>query len=321
MASELRNPTPLRLPPLEASVGAGRVPSWNLAEVKHRSCPVCGDDAPELVCYRPDKLGVARCAGCEMIYLPEIPAPAEISNFYETYGHFKGLGAEVLSRSQLVRAALADRNIVILEASGGLKGSTLVEIGCSHGRFLQLARYSGAKVTGIEVDAHARSTLQRLNIENREVLNGNEQAEVVCAFQLVEHLANPQELFSKVSESLVEDGRLLLALPNGGEFEQVGESWIGFRADLEHFNYFNVKTLARLLVRNGLFVEHFWVHSQPSVARSKGLRRRAPTIERAFRKSLRRALEYPAISEIAGNGSYVLTVLARKTRAMTSVIV
>jgi len=297
---------------MEPSVGAGRLPSWNLTKARHRPCPVCNHDDSELICYRPDELPVARCIQCEMIYLPEIPDPREVSAFYEKYGDFKGLGLEVLSRPKLAKARLTDRHVAILLNSGGLKGSTLIDVGCSHGRFLQMARYCGANVIGIEIDKAACASLQQLNIQNYQDLSVCRPADVVCAFQLLEHLEMPQEFCSEVCNALTEDGRLLLALPNGGEVEQIGESWVGFRVDLEHFNYFSLKTLARLLGRYNLFIEQFWFHSQPNIPRSSspflGRSATAPIL----RRILGRTLGYPGHNEIAGGGSFVLTVLARK---------
>jgi 2-polyprenyl-3-methyl-5-hydroxy-6-metoxy-1,4-benzoquinol methylase len=252
-----------------------------------------------------------------MVYLAEIPEAEEISAFYETYSDFKGLARLELSRLRLIKACLADRNISILESSGGIKGLTLVEMGCSHGFFLQLARHSGARVTGVDLDAGARASLHHLNIDWRERLQGDERADIVCAFNLIEHLDDPQEFCSQVSGALVENGRFLLALPNGGESEQVGESWIGFRVDQEHLNYFSIKTLARLLTRHGLFVEQFWLHTQPDVAWPTARKRTASTMLPALSNLVRRALGYPASPETIGNGSFFLTVLARKTTATT----
>jgi 2-polyprenyl-3-methyl-5-hydroxy-6-metoxy-1,4-benzoquinol methylase len=311
----MTEPKPKPLPPLPASVLAGKIPSWNMTSLCRRPCPVCQTEAASVVCYRPDQLRVARCAECSMLYLPEVPNSDEISKFYQGYGHFKGLTAGRLSKRQLARASRADQHIAILQATGGLRGASLVEVGCAFGDFLQLARYLGAKVTGVEVDGKARSCLESLDIPNQEALRGNERADIICAFQLLEHLEQPATFIAQVSRALSTDGRLLLALPNGGEFEAVGESWVGFRVDLEHLNYFSTRTLTRLLAKFDLFVEQFWLHSQPAVQRAVPARLErlglGPRLERLSKRLMAR-LAGPPVSEA---GTFVLSALARKAAA------
>jgi len=248
-----------------------------------------------------------------MLYLPDIPNSAEISRFYQGYGNFKGLAAHRFSTRQLAKACKADQHIAILKSTGGLGGSCLLEVGCSFGTFLQLARFSGATVTGVDVDGEARRHLQTLGIPNRDALRGDERADIICAFQLIEHLERPASFIAQVSQALTADGRLLLALPNGGEFDVVGEPWVGFRVDLEHLNYFSIKTLARLLAKFGLFVEQFWLHSQPAIARAKASEPNASRIRSRLERVARRVLAPMAGPPISDTGTFVLSVLARKT--------
>ena len=142
--------------------------------------------------------------------------------------------------------------------------------------------------------------------------------DIVCAFQLIEHLENPGNLLAQISESLVDDGRLLLALPNGGECEQVGASWLGFRVDLEHFNYFSIKTLSRLLAQFGLFVEQYWLDSQPGISRNATQKRGPGLIVRLVKRIAQRLSTSSAISPSWQQGTFVLTVLARKVSRQTN---
>lgn len=245
-----------------------------------------------------------------MVYLPEIPSRSEVANFYRDYGSFKQMEATRLTPLRLLRATLADRHIQVLKQTGGLRGKSLIDIGCSFGRFLQLARFCGAEVKGVELDEAAGSALRNLGIPWQKSLSGDEAADIVCAFQLIEHLEDPDALVAAIASAVGPDGRVLLAMPNGGEYEQVGESWVGFRVDLEHFNYFSVQTLSSLLSRHGLFVEQFWLHSQPVVPRPEA----APSgrLRRWFERLSFRLLADNEMAQSFNQGTFVLTVLARK---------
>jgi SAM-dependent methyltransferase len=247
-----------------------------------------------------------------MIYVPDVPVASDVQCFYGSYARFKGIRPSRISRLGAWCLWWKDPHVLILENSGGLQGRTLCELGCSYGRFLQLARSRGANVSGVELDEEALRFLQGLGIPVSEELGSGRQYDVICAFQLIEHLDRPSELIRQASACLVSDGRLLLALPNGGEIERAGPAWVGFRVDLEHLNYFSLASLSGLLLQHGLYVEQFWEHQQPIIPRTRQSpahrsRKLAQRLERPLRL-LSRLLTRPSWLE----GTFVLTVLARK---------
>lgn len=301
-----------RLPPLPPSVAAGRMPDWSADFIEHRECPICEIDNARYMSERPDGLVVARCSGCGFLYLPDIPTPTALNGFYAAYGDFKGYSQA--SRNLLVRLrrlwqGLWDTRLRILEATGGLKGQRLLEIGASYGEFLKVARIRGANVGAVEIDSVARSHLITQGVDAAEKINLDQRYDIVCAFQVIEHLASPQELVADIASVLAVDGRLLLTLPHAGEADVVGPSWVGFRCDLEHLNYFNVRTIAELLRRYDIFVEQFWYSSQPGIARQDVALTIKYRLQRFGQKILTSLL---GLDQNISGGTFVLTVLARK---------
>ena len=293
----------LELPPLYGECVASREPDWNLSALVHRKCPVCGSADPELICLRPDGLPVATCKICGMTYAVETPSAENVGGFYRDYHRFKSYTPRRLPRWRCHLESLLSPYCSILEGTGGIAGFRIGEVGCSYGRLLQVLRARGAEVTGIEIDEDALKFLESIGIPAcREV--GRRELDVLCAIQLVEHLVDPASFLETASQSLHEGGRLLLSLPNAVGLQEVGPAWIGFRVDLEHINYFTIRTLADLLAMSGLYIEHYWEHGQPGLGEGKS------TSAVLIKRGLEALFHSPRVAD----GSYVLTVLARKAR-------
>ena len=167
----------------------------------------------------------------------------------------------------------------------------------------------------MEPDADARISLSRKNrLPFLEQIGlQNEEFDVICLFQVLEHLVEyPSALLADISRSLSKDGRVLIAVPNGGEYAKTGPAWLGFRVDLEHVNYFDLKSLAALLSKHGLFCEHYWEDAQPAIARETHRHREVAVMR--WPKRIVKALFNRFMVErgILNQGSFVLTVLARK---------
>lgn len=153
--------------------------------------------------------------------------------------------------------------------------------------------------------------MKSIGISACERLEPEARADVLFAFQLLEHLADASTLLSAAAAVLVTDGRLILSVPNAGEADIVGPTWVGFRVDLEHLNYFTLRSLAALCARHGLLIEQFWLSTQPALSRAF-----APTAKTTF-ATLRSILSGAASSTLGvgdriNDGTFVLAVLARK---------
>lgn len=297
------------LPPLPNAVEAGKLPEWEIDKLITRLCPGCGEKASEIICVRPDKLSVAKCQCCSLIYLPVIPDDESISCFYNMYCEYKkyddvSTNVRPLNLLRKIIMARAHFGIQILNSFGGLYGQKLCEIGCSFGIFLQLAKLCGADVTGVEIDSKAsHSVRNNLSIPVLDNLKEIDQPQdIICAFSVFEHLPDPKEVLREIYKKCAPDGRLLLSMPNGGNFENAGDTWCGFRVDLEHINYFSLKTLSGLLACSGFFVEQYWYLNQLQTNRY--------TIKQRFNKIMRKVIFNP--DKFMREGNATLVVLARK---------
>jgi SAM-dependent methyltransferase len=306
------------LPAMPGNLPCGRIPKWDTLKIRHRPCSSCGKDTPSVICIRPDHLKVHQCSHCKMFYLADIPGENDLSIIYKNYAEYKGCVSsqeESVPRPySLWKKIILCRNhffIRILERFDGLENVRLCEIGSAYGEFLQLARFKGAKVVGVDLDDKAVAyTRDKLKIKSYNSLSSlSESQDVICSKSVFEHLPDPGKLLKDISRKLDIDGRLLISIPNGTNIEMIGPTWIGFRVDLEHLNYFTPRTLIHLLTKHGFYVEQHWEINQFATNRNK-------IANQSFVKRLISIFFSMGTWDPLRSGSATLVILARLTRRM-----
>lgn len=304
----------LDLPPLPNNVLSGRYPKWSFEKVQHRPCPICDSDSPEPIVRRPDKFVVHKCSKCRMVYLADVPRMEEIEKFYREYGAFKRYPQRTRGMPWLKRVMANKTNpfISILESTGGVKGLSVCEIGCSYGGFLELIRHKKGRPFGVELDDNARCFVESKGIPVTAEIDLNQHYDIVCLFQVLEHLVSPREVVSTISKTLNTDGRVLISIPNSGDYEKVGPSWVGFRVDLEHINYFNLQNLSELLCQHGLYIEQFWEHTQPGIQRAVIISEHTPNPVTKIKRVMGYFYQMFFGERFVNTGTFVLTALYRK---------
>jgi hypothetical protein len=116
---------------------------------------------------------------------------------------------------------------------------------------------------------------------------------------------HPLEMLQLSRQHLRQGGRVLISVPNAGETLKAGPSWIGFRVDLEHLNYFSLPTLSRTLRVCGIEVTDSWEHLEPDLGQRSSWSVRLTNL-RHVAMQIVTAKEPPL-----AKGSFVLTVLGK----------
>ena len=96
----------------------------------------------------------------------------------------------------------------------------VLEIGCGRGSFIKKIQQKGADCIGLELNENAVSYGQdkKVNILKESIQNhaknNNERYDVVCSFQVVEHIAKIKEFLQSSINVLKPGGRLVISVPN-----------------------------------------------------------------------------------------------------------
>jgi 2-polyprenyl-3-methyl-5-hydroxy-6-metoxy-1,4-benzoquinol methylase len=101
---------------------------------------------------------------------------------------------------------------------------TLLEVGCGFGDFVARARAQGVQADGLELNESAVKLARQhgLPVQRIDLREAAEHYpshyDVVCGFQVLEHVPNPREFLDLSCTLIKSGGRLLLGVPNADSF-------------------------------------------------------------------------------------------------------
>lgn len=149
------------------------------------------------------------------------------------------------------------------------KEGNLLEIGCSHGEFLERMEKMGWRVRGVEMEERTAAYAKRernLEVYHKRIeeCDFNEgEFDVIVMNMLLEHLYNPFKVLQNVTGWLKRDGQFIFSIPyfNGLEFKWFREYCYGLSLPL-HITFLNKKIikdyLKKLGYKNIKFYHHFF---------------------------------------------------------------
>ncbi|NEQ97121.1 MAG: methyltransferase domain-containing protein [Cyanothece sp. SIO2G6] len=102
--------------------------------------------------------------------------------------------------------------------------STVLEIGSGYGFFLEYCQPYGIQVKGLETNskAVANANDRQLDVENADLIDfakyHSKAFDIVCSFQVLEHVPNPLQFLEAAIRVLKPGGSLILGVPNANSF-------------------------------------------------------------------------------------------------------
>lgn len=139
----------------------------------------------------------------------------------------------------------------------------LLEVGCGKGGFLSLAE-KHYEVEGIDISQYAINRLKPhfgdrvnvYNIEQRPLRAG--EYDVVAAFNVLEHLQQPNKAVEKISDALTNNGVLFGSVPNNYGLVGGAATLISNFFDRTHLSTFTPDTWERIFRCAGFTRIHFF---------------------------------------------------------------
>jgi 2-polyprenyl-3-methyl-5-hydroxy-6-metoxy-1,4-benzoquinol methylase len=147
-----------------------------------------------------------------------------------------------------------------------IRPSTLLDVGCAYGFFMNIANQRGWRSKGIDIAypacQYARDSL------GLDVLCSDIQTApleeysfgLITLWDVIEHLSNPRQVLGKLHKLLKKRGRLIFTTPDVRSIPAriARHRWIGFKSRDEHLWYFSRQTISRLIESSGFKVERIF---------------------------------------------------------------
>ncbi|MCO5165852.1 MAG: class I SAM-dependent methyltransferase [Planctomycetes bacterium] len=242
--------------------------SFPALEPEALACPCCGAqglqafyDVPrvpvnscilmatreEALAYPRGHLRLALCPACGFVASTRFDPKLEYSARYEETQAFSG-----------TFNAFARRLVEDLVERQGVRGKTVLEIGCGKGEFLvQLCEAGGNRGVGIDPGYRPERTRTTAQVEFIRDFYGERhadlQADVIVCRHTLEHIERPRELIRSIRRQVGDrrDVLVFFEVPDVLRVLQEGAFWDLYH---EHCSYFTAGSLTRLFRQEGFEV-------------------------------------------------------------------
>lgn len=209
--------------------------------------------------WLPGRFRVVKCNECALLRTHPRPAPEELGPYYpDDYGPYVSAAVRGPLRRTIRRfiPPSKDSDIPHFEQPG-----RALELGCSHGSFLDELVAKGWSATGVEYSENvANGARQRGHdvrvgpAEHMSFAPGS--FDLIVGWMVVEHMSDPNLVLRNATKWVVPGGRLAISVPNveSTSFRRFGARWHALQVP-NHLYHFSPTTITETLARAGWRVD------------------------------------------------------------------
>lgn len=228
------------------------------------SCPACM--ATEAVkAFEKYSFRYVICTGCETIYMNPRPSPELMASYYADSENYRYWATHIFPASEEARREKIHRpwleRIVDYCNRYSFSKGVLLEVGPGFGTFASLAAHSGVFSQVVAVEPTPEMALacrergvRVINKRIEDIRNEIEEVDIIVSFEAIEHFFEPRLFLQQAHRLMNPGGLLVLSCPNGQGFDISVLGDVALAVDPEHVNFFNPRSLSRLVESCGFEV-------------------------------------------------------------------
>lgn len=175
-----------------------------------KCCPFCNPSAEGIIILKRNKFVARKCSNCHVIWCDPLRYDAEFHPSDEQ-AYLKVTDSGMKGNEKKLH--------LLYSFAPPHSHSRLLEVGCMHGLFLSQARGKGYNVSGLDLSASAVKLAQetlpgsvKLGILDNKIDNCS--FDIICAFNVIEHMDDPHDFVREANRVLSKDGYLMLETPS-----------------------------------------------------------------------------------------------------------
>ena len=187
----------------------------------------------------------------EFDMLVTVPVPEKLGNYYKSEDYISHTDSKksLLDKVyQYVKNITLKRKLKLIN-SFNTSSKNILDVGAGTGDFLKVCQNNSWQVSGIEPDLDARNIASKKGVLLKENLSEfkNQKFDVITLWHVLEHVENLQEYIITIHNLLVDDGKLIIAVPNHKSYDAnyYKEFWAAFDVPrhLWHFSQTSISNL------------------------------------------------------------------------------
>ncbi|MCM2284569.1 MAG: class I SAM-dependent methyltransferase [Desulfobacula sp.] len=219
--------------------------------LESRNCPVCGTN-DYIVLFAKEGGQYVKCLSCSMVYINPVFTDEALNDYY---GKNHSVQAELVEDGDPFYEKLYNSGLDSIERYSP-KGSIL-DIGCSSGIFLNIAREREWTTYGVELNVGEYSIAsKRGHIVYNELLDKitfEAQFNAVTLWDVFEHIKDGGFYLNMMKKLLFKKGIIFLQIPSSDALAaRILQEKCNMFDGLEHVNLYGVSTIRRLADKCGL---------------------------------------------------------------------
>jgi transcription elongation factor Elf1 len=213
------------------------------------ACWLCDGEAVVSETYA--KIPLFRCQSCGFLFAPQRNLE-ELHELYDDSYFAEYPGGESYDADEDQRKYEASLRIDWIRHY--VQSGRVLEIGAAEGGFLEVMRDAGFSVFGVEpAEGLAQIARDQRGIDVRagfieDVELPTEPFDIVCAWHVLEHITKPHASIRRLRESIAEDGKFFIEIPNIESVKAKRTTTEWFHLDpRHHVAFYNEAQLGKLL--------------------------------------------------------------------------
>lgn len=215
------------------------------------SCLIC--HGKSLTKIKKSGLTLLHCNTCDVHYLEQPPLQHDLDAYYSESYAMSERETHASEHRRLFRIPEMYWLISQLEKYGVHSGSTILDIGCDKGYFLDQCRRFGFKVQGVEPSSSARLYCDQVGLNVMSHLDQvQDEFDAITLWHVLEHFTKPHELIEECRNRLRQNGHIFIRVPDFRSFwsRMLGSYWIWFQPN-NHYVHYSKNALISLLEQHG----------------------------------------------------------------------